>query len=194
MHRIGLHDWRLIDGKELYDVRTDPTQTHIAAEHPDVVGGLREFYEKWWADVSQRFDEYSDIPLGDPAAPVQQLCCHDWHPGDEYVPWNQSGQQGVASDPLANGRWAVEVAADGNYAFTLRMRPEGTPYQLPAGKARVKIGDAEAAADIPSDADSVTIRLALKKSGHVMLQTWLIDQDGNSRGAYYVTVKALASK
>ncbi|HUE71839.1 MAG TPA: arylsulfatase [Pirellulaceae bacterium] len=181
---------RLIDGKELYFLPTDPGQTKdISAQYPDAVHAFRNFYEKWWADVSKRFDEYSDIPLGDPAAPVQQLCCHDWHPADDgYVPWNQSGQQGVSMDPLANGQWAVEIAADGNYDFTLRMRPEGTPYKLPPGKARVKIGDTEAAADIPANADSVTIRLALKKSGHVMLQTWLIEADGKSRGAYYVTV------
>jgi hypothetical protein len=184
---------RLIDGKELYFLPTDPGQTKdISEQYPDAVIAFRNFYENWWADVSQRFDEYSDIPLGDPAAPVQQLCCHDWHPGGDYVPWSQSGQQGVSMDPLANGQWAVEVAADGKYAFTLRMRPEGTPYKLPAGKARVKFGELEGSADIPADADSVTITLPLKKTGHVMLQTWLTDREGNSRGAYYVTVKAIA--
>lgn len=190
MHRIGLHDWRLVDGKELYDLRADPGQTKdIAAENPEVVRGLREFYDEWWADVSKRFDEYSDIPLGDAAAPKQELCCHDWHPGSDYVPWSQSGQQGVAADPLANGVWAVEVARDGEYVFTLRMRPEGTLYKLPPGKARVKIGDIEGAAEIPANADSITITLPLKKSGHLMLQTWLTQADGQSRGAYYVTVE-----
>jgi len=189
-------DWRLIDGKELYSTVLDPGQkTDIAAENAKTVAELRAAYDKWWAHVSQRFDEYSDIPLGDPAASVQQLCCHDWHPADAgATPWNQSGQEGVSKDPLVNGQWAVEVAQDGEYAFTLRMRPEGTPYKLPAGKARVTIGDIEGSAEVPADADSVTIRLSLKKSGHVMLQTWLTDREGNSRGAYYVTVKALDSK
>ena len=185
--------WRLVDGKELYDLRTDPGQAQdIAADHPDTVAELRGFYEKWWADVSKRFNEYSNIPLGDPRAMTQQLCCHDWHPADAgATPWNQSGQDGVAKDPLVSGLWAVEVAADGKYAFTLRMRPEGTPYKLPAGKARVKIGDMEGTADIPADAESVTISLSLKKTGHVMLQTWLTEADGKSRGAYYVTARRL---
>ncbi len=181
---------RLIDGKELYFLPADPGQTKdISAKYPDAVHAFRNFYEEWWADVSKRFDEYCDIPLGDPAAPVQELCCHDWHPGDEYVPWSQSGQQGVAADPLANGLWAVAVAADGNYAFTLRMRPEGTPYKLPPGKARLKIGDVEGTAEIPDGAESVKITLALEKTGHVMLETWLMQSDGQSRGAYYVTVE-----
>jgi arylsulfatase A-like enzyme len=181
--------WRLVDGKELYDLRNDPGQAKdIAAAHPDVVRRLRDEYEQWWAGVSKRFDAYSDIPLGDSQAPVQRLCCHDWHPADGYVPWNQSGQEGVARDPWVNGQWAVEVAADGRYDFTLRMRPEGTPYELPAGTARVKIGQVEGTAEIPADAESVTISLDLKKTGHVMLQTWLVDSTGRSRGAYYVTV------
>ena len=186
-------NWRLVDGKELYALGTDPGQSKdIAALHPDVVRKLRGIYEWWWADVSKRFDEYSDIPLGDLAAPVQQLCCHDWHPADAgAAPWNQSGQEGVGKDPLVNGQWAVEVAADGKYEFTLRMRPEGTPYELPAGKARVKIGDVEGEAEIPADADAVTITLSLNKTGHVMLQTWLTQEGGQSRGAYYLTVKRL---
>jgi hypothetical protein len=195
MRIAGEHDWRLIDGKELYDLRTDPGQTKdIASEHSEVVDDLREYYENWWSGVSRRFGEYSDIPLGDPASPVQQLCCHDWHPGDAYVPWSQSGQQGVAGDPLVNGLWAVEVAQDCQFTFTLRVRPEGTTSKLAAGTARVKIGDIEKTADIPADADSVAITLSLQKSGHVMLQTWLTDREGNSRGAYYVTVKSLVAE
>ena len=185
------HEWRLIDGKELYELRSDPGQKQdVAAKNPEVVKRLRDEYEKWWTQVSPRFGEYSDIPLGDEHALVQELCCHDWHPvDDKSPPWNQSGQDGVAKDPLVNGQWAVEVARPGKYTFTLRMRPTGVPYKIPAGKARVKIGDVESAVDIAAPADSVTITLDLKPTGHVMLQTWLDEADGKSRGAYYTTVK-----
>jgi hypothetical protein len=147
-----------IDGKELYGLHRDPSQTEdIAASDPVSIQRLRDFYDLWWKDVSKRFGEYSDIPLGDEHAPEQELCCHDWHPvDDKSPPWNQSSQDGVAKDPLVNGQWAVEVARPGKYVFTLRMRPSGVPYKIPAGKARVKIGDVEAAADITAPADSVT--------------------------------------
>ena len=86
----------------------------------------------------------------------------------------------------------MEVARPGKYAFTLRMRPAGVPYIIPAVKARVKIGDIEGITDIAAPADSVTITLDLKPTGHVMLQTWLDEADGGkSRGAYYTTVKRL---
>ncbi|MBC7853547.1 MAG: arylsulfatase [Pirellulaceae bacterium] len=184
---------RLIDGKELFFLPDDPgEQKDIAAKHPDAVKAFISSYDLWWNDVSKRFNEYSDIPLGDKHAPVQELCCHDWHPVDDKTPpWNQSGQEGVAKDPLVNGQWAVEVARPGKYAFTLRMRPSGLPYKIATGKARVKIGDVEGAVDISDPADSVTITLDLQPTGHVMLQTWLDEADGKSRGAYYTTVKRI---
>lgn len=182
-----------IDGKEIYNLSTDPGQTKdIAAEKPEYLKMFHGFYDLWWKDVSTRFGEYSDIPLGDEHAPVQELCCHDWHPvDDKSPPWNQSGQEGVAKDPLVNGQWAVKVARPAKCAFTLRMRPAGVSYKIPAGKARVKIGDVEGAADISAHAESVTITLDLEPTGHAMLQTWLDDGQGNSRGAYYTTVKRL---
>jgi arylsulfatase A-like enzyme len=187
------HNWRLIDDHEIYNLDLDPSQDRdLFKTSKREVEKLRVAYETWWKDVSKRFNEYSDIPLGDKHAPEQELCCHDWHPvDDKSPPWNQSGQEGVAKDPLVNGQWAVEVARPGKYAFTLRMRPSGVPCKIPAGKARVKIGNVEAAADIAAPADSVTITLDLEPSGHVMLQTWLDEVDGKSRGAYYTTVKRI---
>ena len=184
--------YRLVDGKELYDIATDPGQKHdIAAANGEVVKKLRDEYETWWKHVSPRFAEYSDIVLGVEVAPSQELCCHDWHPGDPATPWNQSGQAGVAGNPLVNGWWAVKVARGGKYQFILRMRPAGTEHKIPAGEARVKIGDQEATAKIAEGAESVTLELDLPAGGHQQLQTWLTQTDGKSRGAYYTTVRRL---
>jgi arylsulfatase A-like enzyme len=189
---VMTEQYRLVDGQELYDIQADPGQKNdIAAANEAVVARLREEYEKWWKHVSPRFGEYSDIPLGAAEAPVQHLCCHDWHPGDPSTPWNQSGQAGVSGNPLVNGWWAVKVARAGRYQFILRMRPEGVDHPIPAGEARVKIGDQEGAAKIPAGASSVTIELDLQPTEHVHLQTWLTQQDGKSRGAYYTTVRRL---
>jgi len=182
--------YRLVDGKELYDMKTDSGQKDdIAASQPEVVKKLRDAYEAWWKHVSPRFNEYSDVPLGAAEAPSQELCCHDWHPGSPATPWNQSGQQGVAGDPLVNGWWAVKVARPGKYQFILRMRPEGTDYKIPAGEARVKIGDKEGTVKVADGATSATIELELEPTAHVELQTWLTQADGKSRGAYFTTVK-----
>jgi arylsulfatase A-like enzyme len=189
---VMTHQYRLVDGKELYDITKDLAQKDdIAAANAELVTKLRDEYEKWWKHVSPKFDLYSDVPLGAKEMPSQELCCHDWHPGDPATPWNQSGQAGVAGDPLVNGWWAVNVARAGRYRFELRMRPAGTEYKIPAGEARVKIGDKEATAKIAEGADNATIELNLEPTGHVQLQTWLTQTDGKSRGAYYTTVRRL---
>ena len=47
--------WRLINGKELYDVETDPGQTRdLSAESPPVVDALREDYDRWWLTCKRR--------------------------------------------------------------------------------------------------------------------------------------------
>ena len=184
--------YRLVDGKELYDMTKDPAQKDdIAAANKEVVEKLRGEYDKWWTHVSERFDLYSDVPLGAKESPSQELCCHDWHPGDQAIPWNQSGQPGVAGNPLVNGWWAVKIAQPGKYRFELRLRPAGVDFKIPAGEARVKIGDQEATAKVAGGADHAAIEMELKPTGHVQLQTTLTDMDGKSRGAYYTTVRRL---
>ncbi|MBN2316206.1 MAG: arylsulfatase, partial [Sedimentisphaerales bacterium] len=72
--------WRLINGKELYDMKVDPGQKKdIADAHPQVVEKLRKAYEDWWADVSERFDEYCEIIIGSDKQNPTRLMSHDWH-------------------------------------------------------------------------------------------------------------------
>jgi arylsulfatase A-like enzyme len=55
--------WRLVNGKELYDMPADPGQrSDVASKHASVVAELRQAYEKWWAGLSRRFGEYCEIP------------------------------------------------------------------------------------------------------------------------------------
>jgi len=188
--------WRLVNGKELYDIKADPGQKNdIADRQPQVVEKLRKAYEDWWADVSLRFDEYCEIIIGSDKQNPTRLMSHDWH--TQKVPWNQGA---VLSGMQANGFWAVEVARDGRYQFELRRWPKelDAPINetIPGGKAitatkaRLKIADADMTMPVPRDAHAVTFRLQLK-AGKTRLQTWFTDNRGNSRGAYYVYAKRL---
>lgn len=50
---VMTRQWRLIDGKELYDIKADPGQeSDIAAGHPEVVENLRAEYERWWKSLT----------------------------------------------------------------------------------------------------------------------------------------------
>ena len=57
--------WRLVGGRELYDIKANPGQTRdLAAEHPDVVARLREAHERWWDEVAPLLDQYCPITFG----------------------------------------------------------------------------------------------------------------------------------
>ncbi len=178
--------WRLVDGKDLYAIRTDKGQSNNVADlHSEVVEQLRGEYEKWWASISERFDEYCEIALGAPEQNPTTLTCHDWHAAQ--VPWNHGH---IRSNLKSNGHWAVEVMRDGKYEFTLALRPVGIEYPLQAGKARIQIGDVEVSSEITKGDSTVTLTADLK-AGKTKLQTWLDEQQRGQRGVYFVTVKRI---
>jgi arylsulfatase A-like enzyme len=188
--------WRLVNGKELHDIKADPGQkNNIADKHPKVVENLRRAYEDWWADLSKRFDEYCETIIGSDKENPVRLMSHDWH--TPKVPWHQGA---VRNGMQANGFWAVEVARNGTYEFALRRWPievdKPINAAIPGGKAigatnaRLMIADVDATKPIPANAHAVTFRVKLK-AGKTRLQTWFTDDKGASRGAYYVYVKRL---
>jgi arylsulfatase A-like enzyme len=187
--------WRLIDGQELYDMHADPGQKNdLAWMSPGAVSELRQAYEGWWADTSTRFDEYCEIIVGSKHENPSRLTCHDWH---ENGPWDHSqvlrGQKG-------NGFWALDVAEEGNYEIDLRRWPEEADApitaSLPNGKAlhitsaKLKVDDFDESRPVDPDARAVRFSVKLRK-GKTKLQTWLMDEGGESRGAYYVYVRRL---
>ena len=187
---------RLIDGRELYDMKADPGQkSDVAAKYPDVVKRLRDEYDKWWADTSERFDEYCEIIIGSDRENPSALTSHDWH--GEHLPWNQVH---VRRGRQQNGFWAVEVARAGRYEISLRRWPREIDMPitgsiengkaLPIQKARLKIADFDQTRPIPKDAKAATFTLKLLP-GKTRLQSWFIDDGGNSFGAYYVYIKRL---
>ena len=189
--------WRLVNGKELHDIKADPGQkNNIANEHPKVVEKLRKAYEEWWADLSEQFDKYCRLIIGSDEENPCRLMSHDWH-GPNPV-WSQ---RAVRAGSKANGFWAVEVARADKYEFELRRWAAEVDKPITAAiakgkaiaatEARLKIADVDITKPIPQDAHAVTFRVQLK-AGKTRLQTWFIDDKGESRGAYYVYVKRLS--
>src|SRR5262249_29133977 len=69
--------WRLVNGKELYDLPADEGQgKDEAAAHPGVVKELRDAYERWYEDISPRFGEYCEIVLGSERENPSRLTGH----------------------------------------------------------------------------------------------------------------------
>lgn len=178
--------WRLVNGSELFDMAADPGQRRdVAATQPAVVAELRQAYERWWSDISSRFDEYCEISIGADAENPTSLSCHDWH--GEPAP---SQQEFVRKRVVANGFWAMSVARAGSYEITLREQPAVAAFPIQAATARLTVGTIDVREPISAGATAMRFRVNLA-AGSTRLQSWLTEADGTSRGAYFVDVRRL---
>ena len=188
--------WRLVFGKELYDLTRDPMQrTDVAAQHPNVVRELRKEHERWFSDVTRRISEPCRIVLGDPAENPVHLNLQDWYISKGNAPWYQrhfGPYVHVSSDPApyVNGKWTVEVAQSGRYEFTLRQLPREADFVIPAVEARLKVGQVDKTRMVPTGAKAVKFAVELD-AGPQSLQTWFTQAGGKSRGAFYVEVRRM---
>ena len=80
--------WRLLDGRKLYDLRSDPAQrVDVAGNHPRIVQRLRDHYDPFWSSVSPRLRPVR-IDIGNPAENPTRLCSQDWYLPNGNPPWN----------------------------------------------------------------------------------------------------------
>lgn len=201
--------WRLINGKELYDIKADPSQkTDIASEHPDVVKTLIADYDAWWKDISPVFKKDARIIIGNSAELSSRLTCHDWLVDKGPVPWNQ---QHIRAGKGGIGHWALKVETPGKYRITLRRWPasvdraisasleKGSPVQgltalretsgkiLDVKTAGITIGKFRATKPVKPNDKSVSFEVKLKK-GEVDLVGYFILNDDTKIGSFYAYV------
>ncbi len=120
--------WRLVNGKELYDMNNDREQRiNIADNHPDVVNYLRDEYNKWWGMVTQKFDHQIPVVLGDTATDFTN---HDMRNEECDVAWNQ---QTIREGKKVYGYWEIEIEKDGIYQIELRRWPNSENRPLSEG-------------------------------------------------------------
>jgi arylsulfatase A-like enzyme len=191
--------WRLVNGKQLHDMKADPGQKRdVAAEHPDKVARLRAEYEKWWASIATRFDTPARTVLGSDKENPTTLTGHDWHHGKGPTPWHHNHiRKGVSS----NGHWEVEVEREGTYEIELRRWPReanaavasgaSNGKAIPIARARVRLAGLDRTVDVAPGAVAARVTGRLAK-GPSKLETWFMDAAGKELcGAYFVYVKRL---
>ena len=116
--------WRLCNGKELFDMETDPGQeTNVAAMNPQVVKRLTDFYEAWWTELEPTFAQSTAIYLGHPDDNPARLTSHDWIT-TRSTPWNQAHVRRAVNGDGNTGFWNVKVDREGRYRIRLRRWPE----------------------------------------------------------------------
>jgi arylsulfatase len=202
--------WRLVKGTDLFDTVADRAQkTDVAAEYPDVVREMRDYYERWWSGLEPTLNDFVPISIGAPQQPVVELTSGDW----EGIYADNSGYVREAVGGPTGGHWHIFVEQPGDYEFTLRRWPEQTGAALgdkydvsprsPANKAnpktvafpmiargRLEIAGVQAtvAAD-PKSRAAVAIAKNLPR-GKTTLKAWFADAAGKDLcGAFFVTVR-----
>ncbi|GHC47491.1 arylsulfatase [Roseibacillus persicicus] len=204
--------WRLINGKELYDIQADPGQkNNLAKDLPDVVEQLRADYDIWWDSLAPSLTRQARIVVGSDAEPKGQLTSHDWVTESNMVPWNQAA---VRSGPASKGFWALKVAAEGKYRVTLRRWPRETGAKITASlapgapvpglaafretpgkalainRAKMKIGEFEAEQAVGADDTAVSFEVELE-AGDIELEGVFTTEDDQEIGAYFAEVEKL---
>jgi arylsulfatase A-like enzyme len=204
--------WRLVDGKELYNLENDKSQKHdIASENPEKVEEMKAFYEQWWKMVSVDFNKEIYFKLGNDLENPITLTAHDVHADNGQQPWNQlyirEGAQG-------SGYWSVEILKAGDYEISLRRYPiesqlainavakgltteemPGLEEAIPTGvsmnyvAASIKIdGQVDEKIQFEADADSAKFKVNLKE-GKTILNASFFNDKGEENVAYYVYVE-----
>lgn len=124
------NSWRLINGRELYDLANDPGQRQdVADKHPDRVAVLRDGYEAWWTLVSGQADRDIPFHIGEDDTEVM-LTTHDIRNEATQVAWNQKE---VRAGLIVSGYWEIDVRRAGRYRFELRRWPREAGHALGDG-------------------------------------------------------------
>jgi len=195
-YQVMTDRWRLLNGRDLYDIKADPGQRNsLADKHPEIVERMQKQYEVWWKDIAGHFDVYDRTIIGSPKANPTTLYTHDWH-GPQL--WDQSQ---VRRASQANGFWAIEVERNGKYAVELRRWPREVDKPITAAitggqtiaatKARLLVGNIDESIAVTDKMKAAIFTVHLK-AGNTCLMTWLSDEESKeSRGAYYVYIRRL---
>ncbi len=192
--------WRLVRGRELYDLTKDPRQENdISNERQDIVKKLQGHYKKWKKEAMKGYNQTRFIHIGTEHQNPLMLYSNDW--------------QGSYADNYGNlyagnkiGFWYVKVEKTGIYEFTLSrwhpvskisladsIKQENGNYRggIPIAQARLKIGDFDKTVKISQDQTEVKFRIELPV-GKYKIETWFLDEKGRELcSAYYTNAELL---
>lgn len=201
--------WRLVNGNELYDVRTDPGQVKdVSGNFSDTVAKMRSHYDEWWDELMPAAEAYQPIGVGAGAENPARLSASDWN----GVYCDNPGC--VRGGQVLTGPWTIRVERPGRYRISLRRWPKesglalrdpappltGEYGDLMAGKAlpitsaRLRIGELDLRQRVNAYDQELVFEAELEP-GEMQLQSWFLNEAGDLlAGAYYVEVERLATK
>lgn len=120
---VATKQWRLINGKALYDIQNDRHQDkNVAAKYPDVVKQLNQIYDQHWQELALEKQAYPRPVVGSGNDEETWLTPDSWVRDEtELGSWDQSH---IVTDNPVSGFWPVNIAKTGMYEFEVRRWPK----------------------------------------------------------------------
>ncbi len=160
---------------ELYDVASDPGETHnVIDAHPDVAEALKAAYEKWFDDVSStRGYPRARIIVGTSHENPVMLTRQDWR--GPLANWSEKGL----------GNWQIEVATAGKYDVAVH-RPASDETRT----VELRIADQQLNSPLTAGQDRVVFPAVPLKAGTCEVEA-RIGNPGQVVGAHYIDLLKL---
>lgn len=153
--------WRLIDGKELYDMDKDTKQTtNVADQYPEVVARLTARYEAQWQEYIDAgvIERYGYITVGSEKENPTRIAAHEVLAEQTKV----HVQTGVLEAETTLGVIKIEVATTGKYRLSLHRYPAETSLKfnskVPAVAKTIEVEGSPESKDV--NFKQVTLHLA----------------------------------
>lgn len=206
--------WRLV-GKQLFNLGNDPGQRiDVAGEHPEVASRLREEYERWWDDISERWDEPNPFVVDPQKQRTVMLSSQNYLGSD--VAYHQHHVRSAM--PIRDCWTWIDVRVPGEYRITVRRWPREVEramsdvaetydidptrhyvkdflLNLPTrpiavSKVNLRVGEFDETLQVEPNAKQaefvVPMRLGLQR-----ISSSLIKENGNASSAYYIYIDPL---
>jgi len=204
---VMMRDWRLVDGKELYNISDDPGQKEdVALKHPEIVASLNAHYEQYWNSIKDSIDEVEPIVIGHGKEPYTDLTSNNWIEVDCDNRMRVAAGGKRQGGNYAFGTWQIEASVSGTYTVQLSRWPFHMKRKLTALGPKESIGgdklnpgvalpivsgvlSIDGGQPISSDptADGTMIELIVNlQRGLHKMEAWFEDSEGKKiSGAFY---------
>lgn len=178
--------WRLVNGRELYRVDTDPGQrSSMQAAHPDIFASLRAAGEAHWkvlaapaqAPAAWKLETQLDLSVEDAVS---------------LEPATTILQADLATGRTFRAHWPIEPATEADWVITLRRWPPGTDRAIsdglfPVKEARLLAGKLDLALPVPPDAREISFRVRLP-AGRTDLHATFRSETGAATCASFLSI------
>jgi arylsulfatase A-like enzyme len=196
-------NWRLIGKDELYNIKTDPSQTNnVANSHPKIVKEMKIYYENWWSKLESEKKQLVPLIVGSDQENPVTLNSSNWLNNLVNTQWKVAIGGGLKN----GGESYIYIEQAGTYRIELNRWPfhlnkklnsKGPEFSIGGksinqGKALdiaygcMSIGNEEIKIQkIDQNSSYISFQIELEK-GETKFRGWFMDDNKNNIcGAYY---------